>query len=49
MNNYERIKQMSVEELAFYLINFELYEILNDQNPKYNRIKQWLLAECEEE
>jgi len=44
MNNYERIKQMSVEEMAeaFDDVDF-VYEITA---PK-EKIKQWLLTECE--
>ena len=51
MNNYERIKQMTVEEMAL-LLNCECC-IYNDGDLDcedadcQNAVKEWLLTECE--
>ena len=50
MNNYERIKQMSVEDMAELLLG-DCENYCNAQNCEgdcLNNVKQWLLAECEE-
>lgn len=49
MNNYEKIKNMSIDEMALYLISYELYQILKNKPLKYKNIKQWLESESEEE
>lgn len=49
MNNYERIKQMSVDEMAKYLsrsgIGEDIY--VNEIIPDFDYWEQWLLQECE--
>lgn len=54
MNNYERIKQMSVDEMAEWLSNragccFCIYEFTecNEADGCVEGIKQRLLTECE--
>ena len=58
MNNYEKIKSMSVDEMAEYLSNLEYYEIGKNCPDNTSNddclapfcaygIKQWLLAESE--
>lgn len=52
MNNYERIKAMSIEEMAeffdenatFFLVKKKFDDFTND-----NSIKQWLESEVEDE
>lgn len=57
MNNYEKIKNMSVDEMAeFYYDYFECAlcpcewtsENEDCADDCYDAIKQWLLKECEE-
>lgn len=55
MNNYEKIKQMTVEEMAEFLFNnaacgFCIYEFdeCNEAIGCVEGIKQWLLQEVEE-
>ena len=48
MNNFEKIKAMNIDEMALYLISYELYQILNKEPLKYRKIKQWLEQESEE-
>lgn len=45
MNNFERIKEMSVDEMANFLMNF-VTEALT--NPKCIVVKKWLESEVEE-
>lgn len=45
MTNYERIKAMSVEEMAEFLMDF-VTEALT--NPKCIVVKKWLNSEVEE-
>jgi hypothetical protein len=47
MNNFEKIKAMNIDEMALYLISYELYQILNKEPLKYRKIKQWLESEEE--
>ena len=56
MNNYERIKQMSIDEMATFLDDgFGCYECsryeLNPKSCNYNDcsicLRQWLQEECE--
>lgn len=46
MTNYERIKNMSVEEMSNFLMNF-VTEALT--NPKCIVVKNWLESEVTEE
>ena len=46
MTNYERIKNMSVEEMSNFLMNF-VTEALT--NPKCIVVKKWLESEVTEE
>ena len=56
MNNFEKIKSMSVDELAEYICGLFsccdscqfLYECGNETGKHINPYKQWLLAEVEE-
>ena len=54
MTNYEKIKQMSVEEMAFMLMCPAEYDLsFKDCEGKYNRncnecVKEWLEQEVEE-
>lgn len=48
MNNFEKIKAMNIEEMALYLMSYELYQILNKAPLKYRKIKQWLESEEEQ-
>ena len=57
MNNYERIKQMSVEDMAEFITNLSIHRCCYYDNTVQctglesqcqDGIKQWLLAECEE-
>lgn len=47
MNNYERIKQMNIDEMAEFLVNYELNLLLKKELLRYKKIKQWLNKECE--
>lgn len=52
MNNYTRIKNMSVDEMAEWLnINAAKCLVIKKVSDYTNQdgIKQWLLAECEEQ
>jgi hypothetical protein len=44
MNNFERIKQMTVEEMAEY---FDSWDFIGAISRSIEGIKQWLLEECE--
>lgn len=49
MTNYERIKQMSVDEIADFI--FGIFEFADDFPERYvdfETIKQWLESEAEE-
>ena len=35
MNNFEKIKNMTLDEMASYLISYELYQILKNKPLKY--------------
>ena len=60
VNNYERIKQMSVEDMAEFLSDFESMEEIGHNCPDNENkddciapfceygIKQWLLSEVQE-
>lgn len=47
MNNFEKIKTMTLDEMALYLISYEIYQILKNKPLKYRSIKQWLQQESE--
>ena len=47
MTNYERIKQMSVEEMAYWVRSECLSSHFNGVVLDVNSIKQWLLQEAE--
>lgn len=42
MNNYEKIKNMTVDEMAEFLANYELNRFLKKEPLNYRKIKQWL-------
>ena len=48
MNNYEKIKSMSIDEMAewFETNDLDMIELVCSDSES---IKQWLLAECESE
>ena len=50
MNNYEKIKQMTVEEMAIYLSKSSIGEdiYINEVIPDFDYWEQWLLSEVEE-
>ena len=56
MNNFEKIKSMSVDEMAEYICGLFsccdscqfLYECGNETEKHINPYKQWLLAESED-
>lgn len=47
MNNFERIKQMSVNEMVKFFLVIETHFKVVDIDP--NGIKQWLLKEYKDE
>lgn len=51
MNNYERIKQMSVDEMAEFIIYSDCHCIFDGSDCKEKDCKvgtyEWLLTECE--
>ena len=49
MNNFEKIKQMTVEEMAIYLSKSSIGEdiYVNEIIPDRDYWEQWLLEECE--
>lgn len=53
MNNYEKIKNMSVDEIAKWIttmVNFDCHDCNNTEkcDECFEMNKQWLLAEVEE-
>ena len=49
MNNYEKIKSMSIDELAEYIRSECLTSCIKGVVLDKESIKQWLLAECEKD
>jgi hypothetical protein len=47
MNNYERIKQMSVDEMAEYIFSFQACSYLTNSILTEEEVMKWLLQECE--
>ena len=45
MTNYDRIKAMSVEEMAEFLMRFTIEALMN---PRCTVVKKWLESEAEE-
>lgn len=50
MNNYERIKNMSIDEMAeYFLLNYERVKLFKGRFCGLNFLKQWLKQEYENE
>lgn len=48
MNNYEKIKQMAVEEMANWLIDEWIYMRHHELCADSEKVKEWLLKEAKE-
>lgn len=50
MNNFERIKNMTVDEMAeYFLLNYEKVKLFKGRFCGFYFLKQWLLQEVENE
>ena len=49
MNNYEKVRNSNIEEMAGYFLRYVLVYRDRDiaRQTSYQHIKQWLLEECE--